>query len=105
MRGMVLTVSRTQVVEQFLANAGDFLGTREAEHNLIFGISSQLVADPAAFDGSPYLATVIDGERVVGAALQTPPWRVVLSMFDDEAAADLLAADLVGSGIPGVVGP
>ena len=31
----------------FLAAAGEFLATREAEHNLILGVSSSLVASPA----------------------------------------------------------
>jgi hypothetical protein len=100
-----MEVVRAANVEAFLAIAGDFLEAREAEHNLILGISSQLASDPTAFDYPPYLATVVDGDRVVAAALETPPWRVVLSMFDDDAAADLLTADLATSGLPGAVGP
>ena len=100
-----MDVLRSSSVAGFMDLAGEFLEAREAEHNLLFGISSQLISDPTGFDYPPYLATVVDGDRVVAAALETPPWRVVLSMFDDDAAADLLADDLATSGIPGAVGP
>jgi hypothetical protein len=88
-----------------MAVAGAFLEAREAEHNLIFGICSQIEADPTQYEIAPYLAAVLDGERVVGAAIQTPPWRVVLSVFDLPEAAALIAADLQGAAVPGAVGP
>ena len=40
--GMKLT--RHDSAEGFLAHAGEFLGAREAEHNLILGLSSRLRA-------------------------------------------------------------
>jgi hypothetical protein len=92
-------------VDSFLDVAGEFLVAREAEHNLIFGIAANVRASPEIYSGPPYLAAVTDGGRVVGAAIQTPPWRVVLSEIDDPAAIDLLAADLVERDLPGVTGP
>ena len=100
-----MEVRRAASVPEFMALAGAFLEAREAEHNLIFGICSQIEADPTQYEIQPYLATVLDGDRVVGAAIQTPPWRVVLSMFDRPEAAALIAADLQGSAVPGAVGP
>ena len=100
-----LRVERWTSVEAYLANAGAFLEAREAEHNLIFGISSQVQADPAQYASAPYLAAVFDGSRIVGAALRTPPWRLVLSVMDHPSAADALAADLAGEALPGAVGP
>src|SRR5262245_17418559 len=85
--------------------AGEFLEAREAEHNLIFGICSNIEADPNQFEGAPYLATVMHGDRVVGAAIRTPPWRLVLSVMDHPGAAHRLADDLVGEPLPGCVGP
>lgn len=106
--------------------AGPFLATREAEHNLLFGISSNVVADEARGvtpEREPYFATASRDSRVVGAALMTPPFQLVLSCVgdpDDDAAdaadmadADLaaiaadLAADLAGfpTAPPGVLAP
>jgi predicted GNAT family acetyltransferase len=85
--------------------AGEFLEAREAEHNLIFGICSNIDADPTQFDASPYLATVLHGDRVVGAAIRTPPWRLVLSVMDHPGAAHRLVDDLMDEQLPGVVGP
>jgi GNAT superfamily N-acetyltransferase len=101
-----MDVIRYGSIPEFLSHAGPFLEAREAEHNLIFGIASNVQADPTQF-GTPYLAAVVDGNRVVGAALRTPPWRVVLSVFDVDAraVAEALAADLVGQQVPGMVGP
>jgi predicted GNAT family acetyltransferase len=85
--------------------AGEFLEAREAEHNLIFGICSTIEADPTQFEGAPYLATVLHGDRVVAAAIRTPPWRLVLSVMDHPGAAHRLVDDLAGEALPGVVGP
>jgi predicted GNAT family acetyltransferase len=86
--------------------AGEFLAAREAEHNLIFGICANIEADPTMFgDGPPYLATVLHGDRVVGAAIRTPPWRLVLSVMDHPGAAHRLVDDLMDEPLPGVVGP
>jgi predicted GNAT family acetyltransferase len=98
-------VLRASSVAGFLDLAGKFLEAREAEHNLIFGICSNIEADPAQFEGAPYLATVLHGDRVVGAAIRTPPWRLVLSVMDHPGAAHRLVDDLAGEALPGVVGP
>jgi GNAT superfamily N-acetyltransferase len=42
---------------------------------------------------------------VVGAAIRTPPWRLVLSEVDHPGAIHSLARDLGGADLPGVVGP
>jgi predicted GNAT family acetyltransferase len=100
-----MELRRFDGVEEFLDVAGPFLVEREAEHNLILGVCSNLRETPEAFSASPYLAAVLDGHRVVMAALQTPPFQLVLSEVDDVAAMTLLAEDLVERDLPGVVGP
>ena len=85
--------------------AGEFLEAREAEHNLIFGICSNIEADPTMYEAPPYLATVLHGDRVVGAAIRTPPWRLVLSVMDHPGAAHRLVDDLADDPLPGCVGP
>jgi uncharacterized protein len=99
-------VLRASSVAGFMDLAGEFLEAREAEHNLIFGICSSIEADPTQFgEGAPYLATVLHGDRVVGAAIRTPPWRLVLSVMDHPGAAHRLVDDLMDEQLPGCVGP
>jgi hypothetical protein len=100
-----MRVERAADVDGFLERAGPFLEAREAEHNLIFGICSNVRADPTMFDGPPYLATALHGEKVVGAAIRTPPWRLVVSVVDHPGAIHRLVEDLAGVPLPGVVGP
>jgi predicted GNAT family acetyltransferase len=91
-------------VGDFLAAAGDFLVAREAEHNLIFGICSSLRETPERY-GEPYLAVVEDGDTVVAVAVQTPPFRLVLSEVDDPGAIDAIVEDVLNRALPGVTGP
>ncbi len=101
-----MELRRFEDVDGFLATAGDFLGAREAEHNLIFGICSYVRDQPNAFgDRPPYLAAVTSGGTVVAAALRTPPFNLVLSEIDDPAALDLLVEDRWDDDLPGVAGP
>ena len=90
-------------VTDFLAATGDFLTAREAEHNLILGVAS-MVGSRDRSGEPPYLAAVSEADRIVMAALQTPPFNLILSQVDDPAAVPLLADDLAGSQLPGVVG-
>jgi predicted GNAT family acetyltransferase len=102
-----MRLDRFTSVDDFLAVAGGFLADREAEHNLMLGISSTLRRNPDAYDAPPYLAAVRDADRVVAAALRTPPYNnLILSEIDDLGALDMLVDDLRGGEpMPGVVGP
>jgi GNAT superfamily N-acetyltransferase len=102
-----LRVQRFATAPAFLTAAGSFLADREAEHNLLFGICANLTADPGFPSAPPYLAAVSRDDRVVGAALMTPPWNVVLSCSDEPGSAGAIAADLGASGspVPGTTGP
>ena len=100
-----MEVLRSSSVPAFFDLAGEFLAEREAEHNLVFGVLSNYQADPSQYEDSPYLATVLHGDKVVGAAIRTPPWRLIVSEIDHPGAAHSLARDLEGSRLPGVVGP
>jgi uncharacterized protein len=100
-----LKVERFRAVDAFLTAAGPFLEAREAEHNLIFGICSNLRTAPEAFTLPPLLATVRRGPRVVLAAVMTPPWNLVLSEVDDPEAVPALVAHVSGLEVPGIHGP
>ena len=100
-----MELRRFAAVGDFLDVAEPFLVEREAEHNLMLGVASSLTEAPEAYSGPPYLAVVTDGGRVVAAALQTPPFRLVLSEVDDPRAIGLLAEDSLADELPGVLGP
>jgi predicted GNAT family acetyltransferase len=100
-----MDLRRYDDVGAFLAAAEPFLVAREAEHNLILGVTSNLRAAPEEFTGTPYLATVLANGRVVAAAMQTPPFHVVLSEIDHPGAITALADDLVDRDLPGALGP
>jgi predicted GNAT family acetyltransferase len=104
-----MDLERHQDAAAFLERARGFLAAREAEHNLIFGICSSLLADPGLSDGPPYFATVAADGSIVAAMIQTPPRNAVLSEVDDPAALDLIVEDLAlgdrAGLLPGVVGP
>lgn len=102
-----MDVHRYAEADGFLEHAGEFLAAREAEHNLILGLSSRLRQEPLLFGEPPYLAVVENRGRVVGAALRTPPHNLGLSEIDDEGAIEPLVADVsrAFASLPGVIGP
>lgn len=103
-----MRLQRYGSVDEFLAVAGDFLAAREAEHNLLLGISSNIRANAALAEGPPSFVVVSDDAgRVVAATLRTPPWNVVLSQVDESAAIEPLVEDWVehDADLRGVTGP
>jgi len=99
-------VERQPDTTSFLERAGEFLLEREAEHNLILGLSSRLRSEPRLYGEDPYFVVVLDGDRVVGAAMRTPPHNLILSEIDEEAALEPIADDArsVYESLPGVIG-
>ena len=104
MGGVQLT--RYDNAQDFMAAAGPFLAAREAEHNLMLGIVSNLLGDAGAYDAAPLLASVTDGGgELLAAVIRTPPHNMVMSELDDRAAIALLADGLAAEQLPGAVGP
>jgi uncharacterized protein len=105
----MMRVERPDSVAAFLARAGEYLAAREAEHNLILGLCSTAVSNPEVFAEPPRWAVVLSdagpAERVVAAAIRTPPRNLVLSEIDDEEAVRALVGALAGETLPGVTGP
>jgi predicted GNAT family acetyltransferase len=101
-----MRLTRHDDAAAFLAHAGDFLVAREAEHNLILGLSSRLVREPLLYGEPAYFAVLEDDGRVVGAVLRTPPHNLVLSELDDPVAIGPIVEDVRRKypSLPGVVG-
>ena len=100
-----MQVERLQDARAFLERAGPLLLADEARHNLLYGIADVLVHHPGLYPAWD-LWLVWDGEDVVGAAQQTPPYNLVLARpVGDEALAALVDA-VASAGVrpPGVSG-
>lgn len=98
---------RHQTADAFLGHVQSVLEQNEAANNLMIGIAVRLRDFPDRIKTPPYLATVEDGDRLLAAAVMTPPHRVILyAEGDDPEAFRLLAHDLSAGGwhVPGVGG-
>jgi predicted GNAT family acetyltransferase len=100
-----MRLDRFERVADFLSATGEFLVDREAEHNLILGVADSADRSPDLYEGPPYLAVAHDGPDIVGAALRTPPYNLILSEVDDPRVVPLLVDDLHAEPVPGLVGP
>ena len=83
--------------------AGPLLLADEARHNLMLGIAGNLRDHPGLYlEFHGWVAE--DGDRVVGAALQTPPYNLVLARPSVAGGIDALAGSLWEgrAGLPGV---
>jgi uncharacterized protein len=100
-----MEVSRVEGVEAYGDLVAPLLDRAPARHNLMLGLLDVLRRRPESYQGFALWAVRDDG-RVVAAALQTPPYNLVLAEPADQAALGPLAAAIVGAGIrlPGVVG-
>lgn len=76
----------------FLAAAQQWLERDEVENNVVLSIALGLARATAPSVPPPYLATLTDGENIVGCALRTPPHKLVLTRFDARAASALVGA-------------
>jgi len=102
-----LHLTRYHDIETFYARAEPFLLEREAEHNLILGITTGLTTgDAAMYEDPPYLAAVAEGDAVVAIAIRTPPHNLILSVAPPGAVERIaLDAHELYPSLPGVLGP
>src|SRR5687767_12168477 len=90
---------------EFLDEATPLLLADEARHNLMLGIAGTVRDQPGRYD--EFRAWLVEHRgAVVAAALQTPPFNLVLARPADDDAIGALADAVAGDGIdlPGVVG-
>ena len=93
----------------FLDCTGVLLENDEARYGLILGISKRLLKNPHHYGKvAPWFCVVQEREKILAAAIRTPPHNVILSHFSGYPVA--IAASLVESiskraeTIPGVIG-
>jgi len=86
----------------FLEQAGELLLRDEARHNLAFGIASFTLDHPDVY--AELRGWVVrEAGDVVGAALRTPPYNLVLARPRTPGALEALA-EAITEDLPGVVG-
>ena len=91
---------------RFYEQAAPFLLAREAEHNLILGLSAELMGGSSRYPEPAYMAVVRHGQAIVAVSLRTPPHPVIVSHVTDPSALLLLVQDLQADygTLPGVNG-
>jgi predicted GNAT family acetyltransferase len=102
---MTLYIRRHDTAQRFLDRAEEWLLVREAEHNLLLGLAHRLLSPSDAFGHPIYIATVEDSGKVVGCALRTPPFKLLITRMPADAAP-LLVEDVaqVYEEIPAILG-
>lgn len=111
-----MKVQRFTNAAAFSRRAEPYLVRDEAAHCLAIGICGSLrAARPkqlASAQPPIYLALATEGDAVLAAAIRTPPYNLVLSLFADESRMDAIATALVNDlravydeTLPGVIGP
>ncbi len=79
---------------QFHSQAKDYLLNDAAQHHLLLRISNTLINHPERYRIQPYLSIVESQESILGLAIQTPPYGLVLSKIQDVQALELIAENL-----------
>ena len=98
-----MEVVRLEDAAAFLAEAEPLLLADEARHNLILGIAGTIRDSPALYPARN-LWLVREGGEVTGAALQTPPYNVVLARPRSPEPLAAFVEEVADQQLPGVVG-
>ena len=81
-----MKLTRYDSAAEFLKRARGPLEEQEAVNSLIVGIAARVAEQPDYYSKHPiYFATVDEGDRLIAAAVRTPPYRVIIySALDAE---------------------
>src|SRR3954471_317214 len=96
----MIELRRMTSCTEFTAIAGAYLAEHEAEHNLMLGLCHTIVTHPEIYP-DPWFMVALDGPRVVGAAMQTPPHNVQIALTDPphrDAIVSALADAIIEAG-------
>jgi len=98
----MITVTQSDDAGAFLVEAEELLLADEARHNLILGIAGTVRDAPELYPLRMFWL-VRHGSDVVGAAMRTPPYNLILARPALPAALAALA-EAVSDELPGVIG-
>src|SRR5690242_8707347 len=74
-----MRVQRHSGVRAFLNRAEPFLMRNEAENNMMLAVRGTAGSRGVELDENAYLATIEDSGEVVGCAVRTPPFGLVIT--------------------------
>jgi predicted GNAT family acetyltransferase len=102
-----LDVTRPRDPKEFEDQAGAFLAAREAENNLVLGLVANLRRGRAYGPTPPFFAIVRDRNAIVGAAMRTPPFNLILASGTPDTALPLILGAIAKetTDISGIIGP
>ncbi|WP_286004135.1 GNAT family N-acetyltransferase [Geitlerinema calcuttense] len=102
----MMKLCRFEDIGEFWQEAQGYLLENEAEHNLLLGISHALLHYPERYPDPAYLAIAKRHNHILGVAIRTAPYKLVLSKVRDLEALRLIAEDLQGDPVqlPGAGG-
>ncbi|MHC4778644.1 MAG: GNAT family N-acetyltransferase [Planctomycetota bacterium] len=102
-----MKVVNHETADAFLDRAGPWLVKAEAENHIVFGIADVLRDDLNRYGPrNPFLLTVEDHAEVVGAALRTPPHKLLLTRMPAPALEALAVFfSKADPDLPAVSGP
>ncbi|MGE5225979.1 MAG: GNAT family N-acetyltransferase [Planctomycetaceae bacterium] len=100
-----MDVRRIDDVGAWLEAVTPLLLRDEARHNLLFGVADTLIRHPATYP-ERNLWVAEEGGAAVGAAIQTPPYNVIVAQPRQEEAVAATAEAIHAAGVrlPGVTG-
>lgn len=102
-----MDVRRYQDPDEFRAAVSGLLGVDPVRHTLALTVMNRfLTSEPKPPPLEPVMLSLHRGGEVVGSALRTPPWPLIVSglpLDGMRATADVLAE--IDPGLPGVNGP
>jgi predicted GNAT family acetyltransferase len=98
-----MEVRRLEDAEAWLVAVRPLLLEDEARHNIHFGLANTLMTHPEIYS-TKHLWVVSDADRRVGAALQTPPYNLLLARPAIRGVSEALVETILGAGmrVPGV---
>jgi uncharacterized protein len=91
-------------IDKFWDKAQAYLLQHDAENNVLLGVVQTLLSNPDRYPDPPYLAVVEINDEIVATAIRTPPHKLLLSKASNLEALTLIAQDLDGEKLPGVMG-
>jgi uncharacterized protein len=98
-----MEVQRFREATAWLDAVGPLLLGDEARHNIHFGLVTMLITQPEVYP-EWHLWAVSEGDRAVGAAVQTPPYNLLLARPAASGVSEALVEAMIASGmrVPGV---
>lgn len=102
----MISVVRDNSINTFLTQASESLYSSEAENGLILGLSENILHGRLAPKIPPLLLRLLENGKTVAAAIQTPPFKILLtSMTDAQVNTMVEFIKKESIDIPGVFAP